>query len=1170
MKTRSCCVLFGMLTLAVLAPSRAETRSQLPLPTPVLHLPHIATPPTVDGVIGGDEWAGAARITGFMTHGQKAMLPAELQPVWWIAWDDANLYFAQRFVLYPRGTIIARTKQGDRGGSNPDAGPRMVFEDHVEIQIATNTDRRAVLGDHFYKLVINPYGAVEDARRCHNVGWAGLEWESAAKVGSKVADECWTLEVALPLKSLGFDGPPADGTPLLMQLVSSADPEQFYAAWVPGSWLAWDTFPTVVLDRRAPAVRIESLGEPMSGALKVEIALHSAAGQARKAQAHLTVTDTGNREVFAETRTLQADADGRARTDFAKDALGLTPPDGLTWAGYFLRQNPANLMALSVTDERGQRIFEQTWRFTLRPADLEESFLKPFAMRRQVVSEPSVSTAYMPYYDRIEVHVDTAILGLAERYKAAAGVNVRIMQALWSHQQGAAERAGLVFLNETAALPADGTLSATFAVPKLDPGQYIVVTRLLDKAGKELFASKEELRRYKYAWEHNTIGLASEAIPPFLPIRRKGNDLTLWGRTYRFAETGLPSAMVSAGADMLAGTPELTARIDGRDCKLEPLGKIAWRDASTGLVLGEAASRLGPLPVSVRTRTEYDGMLMIDLTLLPERAVTVQDMTLRIRLPAAVARDWFIMGPATDMYANVGGVPDQPGVFWDSNRLRGTASILGTFVPYLYLGDGEKGLCYAAASDQGRILDFKSPADLMERTRDTVDLVLRLANTERQVEKPRTITFGLQAVPVKPLPAGYRAKGFGPWTGPERGPAVQFRTGYGGTNLSCWGLGSGTDQWTMKDDLEYDILREQVLAAKRATYPNYDLRVIKYVPTNVLGLGNDGWATYGGEWTGRTEVKPQPHPGYNKLESPFGRLDEAGGTRQFCDLTQSSVDFRVWAFDQLQRRCGLNGLWWDHSQFWSSGNLNKGSAYVTDDGRVQGTLNLFLFRQLMKRLAVVSYLNAVPFEMGQYAPGIMASMSFGTYNWAIEGPWYPQPGQSILHEFDNSLQKYRTLCGRWTGLPTIVANRIHGDPPPDVLTMQARSCIGLTLLHDVPQETLSIPPEKRKALWPILDGFGWFDDRTEWVPYWRSQGLLSVQADQNVVATAYRNAWSQGGPRALVVLFNAGDGPAKAVFAAKDALLGRPARTVSDAEEGKAVAGPLGIPRHDYRLLIVE
>ena len=256
--------------------------------TPVLHVPFLEKAPVIDGRIDAAEWAGAARITGFMTYGESVMVPAMLQPVWWIAWDDQNLYFAQTLPLYPKGTIVATEKRSDNGGANAGVGNALLFGDHIEIQLATVARRIDVLDDHFYKLVINPYGAMEDARRRHTVGWAGLEWESEARSKSKVTESTWSVEVAVPLKSLGYTEPPKDMTRLYAQLVSAADSEMFYTAWVPASWLSWDLFPELYLRRSAPAVQVNFASGPEEGPLDMDVRVVNRTAGATKVTAEVT------------------------------------------------------------------------------------------------------------------------------------------------------------------------------------------------------------------------------------------------------------------------------------------------------------------------------------------------------------------------------------------------------------------------------------------------------------------------------------------------------------------------------------------------------------------------------------------------------------------------------------------------------------------------------------------------------------------------------------------------------------------------------------------------------------------------------------------------------------------------------------------------------------------
>ncbi len=1141
---------------------------------PVLHLPHLATAPVIDGRIEVAEWAGAARLTGFMTHKEKAMLPAELQPVWHLAWDEENLYIAQRYPLYPKGTLIAATKEGDQGGANAEAMAAMVREDHCEILLATVPDRNTVWDEFFYQLVINPYGALGDARPRMSEGWLGQEWESGARVASQIDQDYWHLEVALPLISLGYALPVADGTRLYGQLVSSSDPEQFWAAWAPQSWKGWRLFPEIILDRRAPAVRVEELGPYEEGRLDAKLRIVNATAAAYGARLTAALRDRHGQIVFTTDQAVEVAAGGTLELPLAAPDLRLDTPTDLSWDGNTLRGEALNILSVSLADATGATLYRQAWRFTPRPADLEEVWLKPYAARRSAVSEPVLHSAYYPYYDRLKVTVDLDILGLDARYRVAKRLEVAVEQMLMGSVQNRAAAAGLRFAEGSFELPETMPLVVELPVRPLAPGQYLVRLRLVDEAGKELFRRHEPFRREFFAWERNALGSDLEAIPPFKPMTATATALTLWGRRYDFAPTGLPAAMVSQGVDVLAGTPELTAVVDGVPVRLDGQ-EFSWTQRHSGQMIGVGRGKLGPLEVTITGVTEYDGCLMLMVDYASPVPVLVQSMQLAIPLPAAVATTYLVHEP-TGQAGATGAVPAADGVFWRSTQMTGAAHLRGKFLPSLYLGDGERGLCYVAASDEGWVLDDGQASSHLERTDAQVRLVLHLANTERRLERPRRLTFALQATPVRPLPPDYRTQ-MGAYGAREETPFdTGFLTGYGAASNTSSGTGPGTDALTMRSDLEYEILRDQILAYRRGAWPNYqNVLVHRYATTNCIGQGMPEFACFGGEWSGRTLPLPKPTPGLKTVESSFGRFDDHQATRQWVDLCQSQIDMRVWAFDQHQRRCGLNGYHWDHTQFWSSGDLLKGTAYRRDDGSLQGSNNIFLFRQLFKRMAVVSYRNAMRSWHGRYSPPVMPVEAFADRLTLIEWIWYCK-GQDQFERF-GSLAKYRALCGRWTGLPAYhfpsVQDKASEHPN------QTRSVFGLGLLHDVgvvrphAMHVGTLAGVRRG-----LDAVGYFDSATEWVPYWRSGELVQVDGQgQEVVATVYLNRQAADGPKALLVLFNAGEQDCEAQISPQvAALLGVDrASTITDGESGAEFATVDGtlvllVNRHDFRLVEVR
>jgi hypothetical protein len=102
----------------------------------------------------------------------------------------------------------------------------------------------------------------------------------------------------------------------------------------------------------------------------------------------------------------------------------------------------------------------------------------------------------------------------------------------------------------------------------------------------------------------------------------------------------------------------------------------------------------------------------------------------------------------------------------------------------------------------------------------------------------------------------------------------------------------------------------------------------------------------------------------------------------------------------------------------------------------------------------------------------------------------------------------------------------------------------------------------------------YFDDRTEWVPYWRSREYVKLVENSNVAATVYLNKHDHEGGKALIVLFN----PGKQAVASKvklnfPMLIKQNQGKVYDGERNTVFDGnefSVNVPAHDYVLLVVK
>jgi len=73
-------------------------------------------------------------------------------------------------------------------------------------------------------------------------------------------------------------------------------------------------------------------------------------------------------------------------------------------------------------------------------------------------------------------------------------------------------------------------------------------------------------------------------------------------------------------------------------------------------------------------------------------------------------------------------------------------------MPYVWLGDNDRGLAWFAESDQGWAVEPADDALVVRHEEDAVALRVNLINTPTHLAGSRQYVFGLQATPVKPIP----------------------------------------------------------------------------------------------------------------------------------------------------------------------------------------------------------------------------------------------------------------------------------------------------------------------------------------------------------------------------------------------------------------------------------
>ena len=303
--------------------------------------------------------------------------------------------------------------------------------------------------------------------------------------------------------------------------------------------------------------------------------------------------------------------------------------------------------------------------------------------------------------------------------------------------------------------------------PDLKPGIYSVRFSLEGGHPDLQQPFHAEFERKDWPWEHNKIGKSRLIIPPFTPLRVTANrngtpQVSSVLRTHTMNGFGLWEQVKSKDMDILARPVRLVAGAQGDSIQWrhQPL-KLA--EKSDDCVIVKSSFRGGPIRVRTTSEFDYDGMMKVTLNISPGADnIAVDYLALIIPLKKHIAELMHIIGPA--IRANpAGSVPTGTGMVWNSKDQQQFwhepsapstryHQVHGTFVPYVWLGGPERGVCWFADTDRDWSLDDDRAALEITRSEGAVTLKVRLFNKPTVLDRPRTIVFGLLATPVKPMP----------------------------------------------------------------------------------------------------------------------------------------------------------------------------------------------------------------------------------------------------------------------------------------------------------------------------------------------------------------------------------------------------------------------------------
>jgi len=473
----------------------------------------------------------------------------------------------------------------------------------------------------------------------------------------------------------------------------------------------------------------------------------------------------------------------------------------------------------------------------------------------------------------------------------------------------------------------------------LDFGTYDVKAEAFDADGKPLFSTVESFTREPPPWWQNTIGVSDKVMPGWTPVEARGKTLSVVLRDIRFADSGLPESIVSAGGEVLAGPLTLTATAGGKTEALAPVAG-AFRAETRGEVRADFSGRAAGagITASIDGYIEFDGMMWFTVT-LNARHTTLEGLSLRIPYTEDASRllHWWSgnHGFRNPKVVHIGATPPGQGVIFsslDRKRVALYQPERWSFMPYIMLTGDWRGMAWFAENDRGWTQSTTVPAVVIERHDKTVTLVLNVVTSPIELNGPRTFEFGLQPIPVKELEPGWRMT-------PSWGVLPDSFCGF---NLKG---PRSTQFYRHPDGMDWQMAQR--------LYDGKD---------GSLGCANSEEAfvagfrrTYGRHPKPRETMVPGLYYDLSGIAAFPKHTREWGETWWQRRYTPEIIDYCTWIWNEWVRRGLAKGIYYDNCFNYPMDSWPSPVTYKLPDGTVQPGFQWRQIREHIKRTRQVFY-----------------------------------------------------------------------------------------------------------------------------------------------------------------------------------------------------------------------
>ncbi len=654
-------------------------------------------------------------------------------------------------------------------------------------------------------------------------------------------------------------------------------------------------------------------------------------------------------------------------------------------------------------------------------------------------------------------------------------------------------------------------------LPTMKSGTFIAYIKLASKNKNENMKNLLE-RKFivkHFPWENNKLGTKDIIVPPFTPLKVKGMQVSCILRTYLLNKLGLPDKVFAKGKQILSAPITLTVQADGK--------KLPWREVAFKFIkkkktqiIYQCEFQNDLLKCKLAGEFDYDGLLKLDFNLIPVQNKAIERLYLDIPIKPEVAKLFHAVGERTRNNP-AGRIPPGKGVVWKSRSL--IQQSIENFIPYLWVGAEERGICYAADWDKGWTHSKQRDAVELIREKDRVIIRVNLINGPLVLKKNRNIELALMASPVKPMPKGWRgwSDNYSIWGVPGTKLLQSFGSpvywggyyGYMGVypifgDYSFINKLAETRNTTGKIDYKFlEKFFQRIMKAEKHEAPGVHIqkRSASLVHDSLLsGLA-------------RMKVMHGAPKNVKKIVYPYtcmcARTDFLPENKIYGDEWQyramgaavnSYQDYALYYFGKLFNSGAFNGIYLDNTFFAPKYSWPAGEGYVDNKGIIHPSMGLWRNRRYIKRLATYMVERGMePFICVHQTNGnVLPTLSFATNSMGMEWKY----GDSDFQE-RFSPDYIRTVnIGRQGGFfPTALDGIYAKGRKKAWLTRTMLACL---LPHEI-RPTAGIGTDRKtyKKIAGILWNFGIAKSDVIFYAYWDKKTPIKATS-KNLLTSAYR------------------------------------------------------------------